>query len=252
MMIRIRLTANNSRIRELQRQLDEYPDVLDREVPRAINRTTENTRKDVATRLSADISGITKDDVIRATKTKDARSRNWSGHVELSTRCVPVGKLNMRLGTTSDVFDIATPKQSAWLFYNVFRKQYGDNAIYSRAYQIVRKVHQNITYRVSGRTRSLAGTGAFPISIGAGKTRIFKRIGALRNIKERLVEMRGPSLFQILDENTAMLRKITEENTRGFERELEKISIRHPLFISRQPLRLISRVPIDLSELGVG
>lgn len=241
MMLRIRLMVNRGRVRQLQRELDDFPEVLDREVPRAINRTVENTRADISTRLSADISGITKDDVVKATKTKDARSRNWSGHVELSRRRVPVGKLNMRLGTKSDVFDIATPKQSAWLFYNVFRKQYGDSAIYSRAYQIVRKVHQNITYRVSGRTRSLAGTGAFPISTGMGKMRIFKRIGALGNIREKLVEMRGPSLFQILDENKAMLKKITEDNTRGFERELEKINIRHPLFISRQPLSLIPR-----------
>ncbi len=222
-MIRIRLTANINRMREIRRDLDDFPEVLDREVPRAINRTVDKTRADISTQLSAGISGITKDDVIRATKTKDARSRNWSGHVELSTRRVPIGKLNMRLGTTSDVFDIATPKQSAWLFYNVFRKQYGDSTVFSRAYQIVRKVYQNITYRVGGRTRSLAGTGAFPIKTGAGKMGIFKRIGSIGNVRGRVVEMRGPSLFHILDEQRAVLKKITDDNTRGFERQLESM-----------------------------
>lgn len=250
-MIRMRLIANSSVIREIQNNLDEYPDVLNREVPRAINRTVKTTRMDIATRLSADISGVTKDDVIRATKTRDARSANWSGHVELSNRRVPVGKLNMRLGQQSERLDIATPKQSSWLFYNVFRRKYGDSAVYSRAYHIVRKVYENITYRVGGRTRSLAGTGAFPVRTGIGKTGIFKRMGALGNITDKLIEMRGPSLFQILDENKAMLKKITEENTRGFERELEKINVRHPLFIQRQPLGLIPRIPINLRELEV-
>ncbi len=245
MTIRLRLMVNSRVIREIQSDLDSFPDVLDREVPRAINRTVKKTRMDIASRLSADISGVTKGDVIKATKTKDARRTNWSGHVELSNRRVPVGKLNMRLGTKSDVFDIATPKQSAWLFYNVFQKQYGDSAIYSRAYQIVRKVYQNITYRVGGRTRSLAGTGAFPVSTGTGITRIFKRIGALGNISEKLIEMRGPSLFQIMDQQRSVLKKITDENTRGLERELESM-------FDGLGVDLIPRIPIRrLTDAGV-
>lgn len=245
MTIQIRLMVNRSRVRQIQRGLDNFPDVLGREVPRAINRTAETTRRDIATRLSADISGISKDDVLRATKTKDARSKDWSGHVELSRHRVPVGKLNMRLGTKSDVFDIATPRQSAWLFYNVFRKKYGDSAIYSRAYRIVRKVYQNIKYRVGGRTRSLAGTGAFPIRTGIGKMGIFKRIGALGNISERLVEMRGPSLFQMLDQQKSVLKKITDDNTRGLERQLESM-------FDGLGVDLIPRIPIRrLTDAGV-
>lgn len=242
------LTTDERQIREIQREFHDVRNVLDKGVPPALNRTVENTRQDIVSRLSGANPGLDKMDIHKATKTKKASPRDWSGHVELSGPGVPVGKLDVRLGRQTEVTDIASAKQSAWLFYNVFKPKYGAAAMYSTAYRITRKVYQNITYRVSGVSKSLAGTGAFPIAKRFGRLGIFKR---REGFGKRLMEMRGPSLFRMMDENTAMLKAIVDENTRGFERQLEKLNVKHSLTIPRYPLRLMPRYPIRIPELGV-
>ncbi len=247
-MLQVFLTTDERQIREIQREFRNVPQVLDREVPEALNRTVEKTQQDIVGRLAADIPGLKKMDIRNATRTKKASARNWSGHVELFGPGVPVGKLDVRLGVKTEVTKIASAKQSAWLFYNVFKPKYGAAAMYSTAYRITRKVYKNITYRVSGRTKSLAGTGAFPMSARFGRKGIFKR----RDLFGGIREMRGPSLFQILDNNKAMLKSIIQENTKGFERELEKLSERHLVYLPRQPQSLhIPRHAIDTTGLGV-
>ncbi len=245
------LTTDERQVRDLQRELRGVRDVLEREVPPALNRTVENTRQDIVDRMDADLPGVKKTDIRKATKTTKASPTNWSGQVELSGPGVPVAKLDVRLGRKTEVTETASEKQSAWLFYNIFKLKYGAAAVYSTAYRIKRMVHKNITYRVSGQIKSLAGMGAFPMPKRFGRLGIFKRREGFGGIRKKLIEMRGPSLFRILDENTVMMRDITRENTKGFERELEKLNERHSLTIPRHPLRLIPRHPIDTTELGV-
>ncbi len=248
-MLGVLLTTDERQVRALQREFNDVPNVLDRVVPPALNRSVEKTRQDIVNRLAAANPGLTRPDIHKATKTKKASPSDWSGQVEMSGHGVPVANLDVRLGGKTEVTSIASEKQSAWLFHNIFKPKYGAAAVYSTAYRIARKVYQNITYRVSGQTKSLAGTGAFPIPKRFGRMGIFERRKGFGGMKEKIREIRGPSLFRILDENTVMMRDITREATRGFERELEKLNERHELLIPRQPLRLFPRQ--SLTELGV-
>jgi len=236
-MLQVFLTTDKRQVRGIQREFYNVPNVLSREVPPAINRVAERTRRYIANRMAGANPGLTKKDIHSATKTEKARPTTWEGKVLMFGPRVPVAKLDARLGKKTETTVIASAKQSAWLFYNVFKRKYGAAAVYSTAYHIARKSYQNITYRVNGRTKSLAGTGAFPIAARFGRKGIFRRIG------EKLIEMRGPSLFQILDENTAMMRDIIREANDGFMAELEKINERHSLHIPRHPIKL--------PELGV-
>ncbi len=249
-MVGFMLTTDERQVRDLQRELRGVREVLEREVPPALNRTVAKTRQDIVDRMDADLPGVKKTDIHKATKTTKASPTNWSGQVELSGPGVPVADLDVRLGRQTEVVEIASEKKSAWLFLNVFIPKYGAAAMYSTAYRITRMVHKNITYRVSGQIKSLAGTGAFPMPIKFGRLGIFKRREGFGGIGKKLTEMRGPSLFRIMDENKVMLRRITRENTRGFERELEKLSERHALHIPRQPLRLIPRHSTDMGVSG--
>lgn len=236
------LTVDEKQVRKLQRDLREVPNVLDKEVPEALNKTIEKTENDIVDRMAAANPGIKKQYIRRASRTTKASPSNWSAEVGLSGPGVPVADLDVRLGRKTEVTEIASKKQSLWLYYNVFKPKYGATAIFSTAYRIARKVHQNITYRVSGQTRSLAGTGAFPIDMRFGRTGIFKRRKGFGGIREKLREMRGPSLFEMLDENTAMLKGITDDNVKGFERELEKLNRRHSMFIPRQSMTEVTEV----------
>ncbi len=239
------LTVDERQVRDLQREFRDVQNVLDREVPPAVNRAVENTRQDVVSRMDADLPGVRKMDIHNATKTTKATPANWSGQVEMSGPGVPVGNLDVRLGQPTEVTEIASEKQSAWLFHNVFKPKYGAAAMYSTAYRIKRMVYNNITYRVSGQVKSLAGMGAFPMPAKFGRTGIFKRRKGFGGIREKLTEMRGPSLFDIFDQNTAMMRDIVEENTRRFERDLESM-------FDGRGVDLIPRIPIKrLTDPGV-
>ncbi len=115
------LTTDERQVRDLQRELRGVRDVLEREVPPALNRTVENTRQDIVDRMDADLPGVRKSDIHSATKTTKASPSDWSGQVELSGPRVPVADLDVRLGTQTELEEIASPRQSAWLFYNIYK-----------------------------------------------------------------------------------------------------------------------------------
>ncbi len=238
-MLHAFLTVDKGQVRGIQRDFYNVHNVLSREVPLAINRVTEMSRLYIAKRMAGANPGLTKKEIHSATTTEKARPSTWEGKVLMSGPRVPVAKLDVRLGTQTETTKIASEKQSAWLFYNVFKRKYGAAAVFSTAYQIARKSFENITYRVNGRTRSLAGTGAFPINAGLRLEGIFKRAG------DKVREIKGPSLFQILDGNTVMMRDITRDLTKGFEDQLESM-------LDGRGVDLIPRVPIErLTDAGV-
>ncbi len=230
------LTVDEGQVRGIQRDFYNVRNVLSREIPLAINRVTGMARTSIAKRMAGANPGLTKKEIHSATSTEKARPAKWEGTVLMSGPRVPVSKLDVRLGTKTETTVIASERQSAWLFYNVFKRKYGASAVFSTAYQIAKKSFENITYRVNGRTNSLAGTGAFPIGAGLGLNGIYRRVG------DKVKEIRGPSLFQMLDENTAMMRDIIRENDRGFEAELRKLNKRYSLHIPRKSMTEITEV----------
>lgn len=221
MPVEITVTIDQRRIREIQRVFRQFPNEVGRLMKDSINRTATKARKLIVDRLAAVNPGLKKKNIRKAVKlgTRATRTR-WSAHVNVKGPGIPLIDMGARLGRKTKVVEIASAKQSTWLFYNVFKKKYGDSAVYSNAYRIVRKVHQNITYRERGVTKSLAGTGAFVATMPSGHKGIFKRREGFGG--KAITEMRGPSVGAMLERSGLLLRRIEEDAAKGLEVEIDK------------------------------
>ena len=219
MPVELTVTIDQRRIREIQRIFRQFPKEVGRVMQHSINRTAEKARKAIVDRLAAVNPGLKKKDIRKSTKIKKASRSNWSARVDVSGPGIPLIKMGARLGRKTKVVEIASAKQSAWLFHNVFKLKYGAAAVYSTAYRITRKVRQNITYKEGGVTKSLAGTGAFVATMKSGHKGIFKRREGLGGRK--ITEMRGKSVGEMLQTSGLLLRRIEEDAAKGLETEID-------------------------------
>lgn len=220
-MTRITVDIDERRIREIRRIFSQFPNEVGRLMKDSINRTATKARKLIVDRLAVLSPGLKKKDIRKAVKIGQRATRTkWTARVNVRGPGIPLINMGARVGRKTKVVEIATAKQSAWLFYNVFRKKYGDNAVYSKAYRLVRKVNQNITYKLRGETKSLAGTGAFVATMPSGHRGIFKRREGFRG--KAIVEMKGPSVAQMLETSGLLLKRIETDAAKGLEEEVDK------------------------------
>ena len=221
MPVELKVEIDQRRIREIRRIFSRFPNEVGRLMKDAINRTATKARKMIVDRLAAVNPGLKKKNIRKAVKLglRATRTR-WSASVNVRGPGIPLINMGARVGRKTKTVEIATAKQSAWLFYNVFQKKYGDSAIYSTAYRLVRKVHQDITYKSRGVTKSLAGTGAFVATMPSGQKGIFKRREGFRG--KAITEMKGPSVAQMLEQSGLLLKRIESDAVKGLEIEIDK------------------------------
>lgn len=220
-MTRITVDIDQRRMREIRRIFSQFPNEVGRLMKDAINRTATKARKLIVDRLAAVNPGLKKKNIRKAVKIGQKATRTkWTALVNVRGPGIPLINLGARVGRKTKTTEIATEKQSAWLFYNVFQKKYGDMAVFSKAYRIVRKVSQNITYKLGGRTKSLAGSGAFIATMPSGHKGIFKRREGFRN--KAIVEMKGPSVAQMLERSGLLIKRIEEDAQKSLGIEVDK------------------------------
>ena len=220
-MLSMTVEIDQRRIREIQRIFRQFPNEVGRLMRDSINRTATKARKNVVDRLAATNPGLKKKNIRKATKIKPKASlKRWSASVNVKGPGIPLIDMGAKLGRKTKVTEIATAKQSAWLFYNVFKPKYGSAAVYSTAYRLVKKVRQNITYKEGGVTKSLAGTGAFVATMKTGHKGIFKRRDGFGG--QAIREMRGPSVGEMLNQSRIVMSRIEQDAAKGLEVEIDK------------------------------
>lgn len=220
-MTRITVDIDQRRMREIRRIFSQFPKEVGRLMKDSINRTATKARKLIVDRLAAVNPGLKKKNIRKAVKLGiRATQTRWTARVNVRGPGIPLINLGARVGRKTKTVEIATEKQSAWLFYNVFKKKYGDSAVFSKAYRLVRKVAQNITYKLGGQTKSLAGTGAFIATMPSGHKGIFKRREGFGG--KAITEMKGPSVAQMLERSGLLIKRIEEDAQKSLGIEVDK------------------------------
>ncbi len=216
-MIRTEVTIDPKQVARISRMFRDWPGAVPRIFKESINRTAAKAKTNTVRRIVQLTKGLKRKDVNKQVRLYRATLKNWSALIRVKDRGIPISKLGMKAGRAKKTIFEASARQSAWLFYNVFKPKYGAAAVFSRNYRIRRKTHQNITYQVMGQTKQ-APPGAFVQTVknpwagegaGAHKGVFVQRAGG------GIRELFGPGIGEMLGRQMGEVNKIKAEAGKG-------------------------------------
>ncbi len=233
-MTRLNVTIDQRRIREIQRMFRGFPGEAQKVLQHSINRVAQKTRKLVVDRVAWKNPGMKKKDIRKSVRLgrRATRSR-LSATVLVRGPGIPAIKMGAQIGRKTKWIEELDARQSAWLFFNVFKARYGASAVFSTNYKVTRKVHKNISYVDDGKR--IRVHGGFVATMPSGHKGIFKRREGFGGRAIR--EVRGPSIAEMLLRTGTTLLKIETEAGKGLEREID---MRVKSYLERARLRSIA------------
>jgi hypothetical protein len=139
-----------------------------------------------------------------------------TGRLDVGGGRIPVRKLGFKRGRSKTIRLLTSQSQAAWLYENVFTKQYGDSAVFaSNRYRIKRKIYPDMTYMKNGQ-RVHVPTGSFWTTLRGRYSSVFQNPGGVD-----LQEVKGPSMGQILTVNPTVLDRIKTDAGKILNKELD-------------------------------
>lgn len=159
--MRVDIQVDDARLQYMRQAFARWPRAVEEIMRESLNRTAEKARTTLKERIAAALPGMKTGRILSRLKLTKATLKKWTANVGISGKGLPVSQLGFKAGRTKKTYFHASEKHSAWLYYHVFLPKYGDAAVYSRSYRIMRKAYPNMTYQVMGQTVTINEPGAF-------------------------------------------------------------------------------------------
>lgn len=150
-MALVTVKIDHNQIEKVREYLRSVPHKLPVVLTRGINRTLTTVRAETVRRLKKAIK-LDADMIRKRIRIYKATRTFLRGKVWIGGKDSPLGRFDARQSTRTRLVTADT-KQSAWLYYNVFRKKYGEKARFSFHYKIRRRVPK-VTYNL-GKGRQM-------------------------------------------------------------------------------------------------
>jgi hypothetical protein len=211
----IMVKIDPAQIASVQSMFRDWPKAIPRIFKESINKTAGKARTDLVS-AGSKLTGIKKQTMRRFTSIKKATDKNWTAYVRAWSRKIPIVYLDIDKGSERTKFVLTTFKQAIWLYHNVFKEKYGENAVFSRQYTI-KRTERDFFYREGGRIR-MAPSGSFEAKMKTGHVGIFQR---RHDVKGAIREVTGPSLGEVLTENKIEVRNIEMNAMAGLTKDID-------------------------------
>jgi hypothetical protein len=194
---------DEAELERVRKVLRDIPGAMPRVMSRAVNQTAAMGRTAVV-KAVAGATGLKAKDVRRRTWLRKASRRYWQAEIAIGGKGVPLIRFGARLRRRTVAIE-TTPKQSLYLFGQVFGPQYGPAAEFSWRYRIRRKATTATVDTGSGREPA---TGGFVATMPSGHRGIFRRTGPRRlPIKQQY----GPSIAELFETKLGVAPRIELE-----------------------------------------
>lgn len=216
------ITIDDAKIRQLEWAFRSWPKAITRILKESINQTANQCRTRFV-RTVREIVELKAWTIRRSITVKGATNETLSATVSLSGR-LHAGEESIARGTIEERIITASPAQSTWLYFNVFKKKYGDAAIFSWAYHVRRKIESGVGWILAG-TRWWAPTDAF-VAQGRGRLCVFRVRSSMQSgFKtggQNLELLHGPAIGQVIESATGLMNTIKAETFAGLEKNIDK------------------------------
>lgn len=209
---------DEKKLRRIAKQFSRWPKAMPKIMKESINSTASKARTRVKKRIGELLKGVRKKDIHRRIDLRKATLTRWAATITFTSKGFPLSKLGVRKGrTTKTIEPTDSPRQAAWLYYNVFKPKYGEAAIFSYHYNRIYKKYIGITYSIMGRRKKLTVPGAFWLEIeSTGHKGIF-----IKKDNGDIQEVYGPSLGMMMAQNKSELERMTTETMAGLNKDID-------------------------------
>lgn len=144
MMVSVQIKPEQ--IARIRRMFQSYPKAVPRIMKESINRTSTKTRTKAVAVIHDLLGGkIAKKDIRKKMSFQRATNTRWEARLRLYGTRIPLVSLLKKSALKKGETFVTSPKQSLYLYKHVFKKLYGDAAIFSERYKIHREFRSDLT-----------------------------------------------------------------------------------------------------------
>ena len=226
MVATVTVQFDKAKLRSIQNMLKGIPGAMPKVMTRGINKTVGAAVAEIK-RVIADDVNVQKKDISKAIKVHKATYGRWVADIDVYSKRIPLFKFRGKTGAKKTVMISTTPKQSAWLYFNVFRDKYGEAAIFSRSYTIKQKRYIGASYEIDKGKRETMRGDEFMATMKSGHKGIFSRKHPGSN---RITESAGPSIGGFLEKRG----RIKKVETKAVEKLTQNIDMQVKLMLERR------------------
>jgi len=178
---------DKAKLDRVAKKLKGFKGALPKVMSRGINRTAKTARTKIARRLVT-ISKLKYGNILKSISLRKATYQVWRAVLDIFGRRIPLIRFKARQSKRKHTV-LVTGKQATLLFYKVFKKKYGDSAVFSKQYRI-RRPFPLVTYMMGGKKKQITD-GAFITTMKTGHKGVFK---SRSDVKGAVTELYGPSV----------------------------------------------------------
>lgn len=202
----IHIKIDERQLAKIQKLLKNVPKGMPKAMSRGINKTALWARTRIARKIK-EKSSLKVGDIRNAIKLRKATLKTWSAILDIDDERIPLIKFKAKQSKKKHTF-LAGAKQSAWLYYNIFKPKYGPAAAFSMSYRVTR-MFPVVTYEMFNQKKEI--TDAFIGTMPSGHRGIFRRRAfgeGGEGGRHPLYELQGPSVGKLFEGSAGIARRV--------------------------------------------
>lgn len=207
----VHIKVDEAQLAKIQKLLRGVPKGMPKAMSRGINKTALWARTRIARKIK-EKSALKVGDIRKAIKIRKATLQRWSAVLNIEDEKIPLIKFKAKQSKRKHTF-VTNEKQSAWLYYNIFKPKYGPAAAFSLSYRVTR-MFPVVTYEMFNQKKEI--TDAFIGTMPSGHKGIFRRSSYAAEQGESygqggrypIYELQGPSVGKLFEGSAGIARRV--------------------------------------------
>ena len=202
----VNIRVNESQLAKIQKLLKNVPKGMPKAMTRGINKTALWARTRIARKVK-EKSSLKISDIRSGIRLQKATFSKWSATLNIDDERIPLIKFKAKQSKKKHTF-LAGAKQSAWLYYNIFKPKYGPAAAFSMSYRVTR-MFPVVTYEMFNQKKEI--TDAFIGTMPSGHRGIFRRRAfgeGGEGGRHPVYELQGPSVGKLFEGSAGIARRV--------------------------------------------